>query len=143
MVQADDYRIMPYTQQPAAVQNAACDALSAEWGSHITDEYIRRTWADADVLYVAADADGAFAGCMAVDRKKFFPFISHLIVDPGHRSHGYGSRLLKLGEDYAKTLTFTEVKLWCDTKLVPYYVARGYRVEEAGKTNVMTKGLAP
>lgn len=122
------YSIKSYLEQPEHIQRAAVEGLAKEWGSSYTDAYIRQLWQGTDVLYVATTGT-AFAACMAVDRKQFYPFISHLYVDPAYRKYGYGTRMLILGEEYARSLGFTEVKLWCVERLVGYYTTRGWTIE--------------
>jgi GNAT superfamily N-acetyltransferase len=151
-LQVDDsqYTIRPYQHCSRMVQEAVSAALFAEWRDaatdteevDYTDEGIRKAWPGGDVLYVAA-SDELFMGCVAVDRRNFHPFISHLLVTPSARGRGFGTRLLKHGEEYARCLRMESVKLWCGPHMVPFYAKRGYVLADAQKSDtiVMSKDL--
>lgn len=147
-VDEDEYMIRPYQHCSPKIQDAVSAALGAEWQQtddvEYTDAGIRKAWPGGDVLYVAAAKNAElFLGCIAVDRRNFHPFISHLLVTPSARGRGYGSRLLKLGEDYARCLRMESVKLWCKPHMVPFYEGRGYVFAERRKSDiiVMSKDL--
>jgi GNAT superfamily N-acetyltransferase len=143
-LQVDDsqYTIRPYQHCSRKVQEAVSAALFAEWQDgaakevDYTDEGIRKAWPGGDVLYVASDDADLFMGCVAVDRRNFHPFISHLLVTPSARGRGLGSRLLKHGEEYARCLRMESVKLWCRPHMVPFYAKRGYVLADAKKSDI-------
>jgi GNAT superfamily N-acetyltransferase len=131
-VYSEDYFIFPYQKTEPFIQEQVVHSLR-ELNPEITHEYIKTHWSTSDILYVMTSPDTKFIGCMAVDRKNFYPFISHLYVTPEYRKKGFGERLLTLGEDYAKEFKFNEVKLWCKKILLPYYTKRGWKVESKTK----------
>jgi GNAT superfamily N-acetyltransferase len=135
-VHATDYVILPFSEHSAEVRRQTAEGLQKEWGGaeHVfTEDFIQKTWPDVDVMYVVACGD-VFVGCMAVDRKNFYPFISNLLVAPDFRGRGFAGRLLELGETYARdALHFDRVKLWCKNELKSFYERRGWTVE--GKTD--------
>jgi GNAT superfamily N-acetyltransferase len=132
-VHAAAYTILPFSQTSASVRQQTVDALQKEWADDaqpFTEAFIRKTWPDIDVLYVAATPDEQFLACMAVDRRNFYPFISNLLVAPAYRSRGYAGRMLDLGEQYAReSLGFDCAKLWCNDGLKGYYTKRGWTVD--------------
>ena len=142
--------IRPYQEAPSKLQERAAEGLLRQWGaslgiSSVLDMmlYISRNWSTTDVLYVMSDAD-RFVGCVAVDRKQFYPFLSNLYVDEEFRGKNNGERLLHFAERYVSDeLHFQQARLWCADDLVDYYAKRGYVVEalEASNLNVMMKGL--
>jgi len=140
IVKSSQYTIKPYIEQPVHIQMDVVKALQSEWGSMYSDEYIKKTWTEGDVLYVMTDDIQnsnqtlvEFMGCVAVDRQRFIPFISHLYIIPKFRNRGLGDRLLQLGENYAHSFGFTEVKLWCAPKLKAFYIKRGWKAEDETK----------
>lgn len=138
IVTASDYDIKPFNHHSAAVQDATVAALNREWPDSFTRDSVARYFAYTDTMYVMTDKSGDFIGAVAVDRKKFFPFISNLYVRPEQRGKGRSQRLLDVAEAYAASFGVTTVKLWCEPRLIPFYEKRGYRVESTGDPTVMT-----
>jgi GNAT superfamily N-acetyltransferase len=101
----------------------------------MSKHYITENWTGSDILYVMISNDDKFIGTVAVDRKNFYPYISHLFVDPALRKKGYGERLLDHGIDYARLFKFDAVKIWCEHTLVPYYASKGWIQEKLSKDN--------
>jgi len=144
VVKSPTYIIEPYQNQSPRIQALVVEQLRNYWGIIYTPEYVRRTWVDTDVLYVATtnEPHPKLIGCMAVDRKHFYPFISHLLVVEEFRKQGHGARLIQLGEDYARSLGFTEVKMWCEPDSRAYYEKKGWKVEDfIEKKYVLTKAI--
>ena len=128
--------IMPYQHHTKEIQDDTLRYLNEHWQSDtrislsesITydDESIKKTWWGSDVLYVAKTFDGAFAGCVAVDRKNMNPFLSHLFVPPHFRGNGYAKRLLRIVEHHAQLMRFQEIQLWCYEDIVSFYEKQGW-----------------
>ena len=142
----DGCEVRPYQQHDPPVRRKVEELLDAEWGSGasgpvIDEAMILSKWPGADVLYVMTDG-GSVVGCVAVDRERFFPFVSHLCIAGHRRGRGDGRRLLDVAEQYAGGLGFTEIKIWCSDTLVPFYAKSGWSVEDrtAAGVHVMTKG---
>ena len=130
------FTIQPYQLCDENIQKAAVAHLANEWGPASLEEgYIERIWSRTDIMFVISD-DSLFIGCVAVDRRNFFPVMSHLYVIPEKRGLGYGNRLLRFAERYALKLSFTEMKLWCSDDMVGYYVTKGW-VQEGAKDGQM------
>ena len=118
-------------------------ALAAEWpevdaafvaakfgcGGHAGSAGSSSGGSSSDVLYVMTDRGGRFVGCVAVDRERFHPFVSHLLVRPDRRGRGVGARLLEFAVAYVAKLGFSEAKLWCEGRLRPFYSAHGWSTE--------------
>lgn len=130
------YSIRPWHQVSDRVRSQTASALEAEWGSDYSTDYIMRTWLSEDTFYVMTGRTGGFVGCVGLDRKQTYPFVSHLLVIPSQRSKGYASVLLHLCEQQAAKMGFTAVRLWCEPALVPFYTKLGWEAEEEmdGKT---------
>lgn len=96
--------------------------------------YIKRNWhvSGGDSLFVMTDAEtGSLNGCVAVDRKNFFPFIGNLYVVPEKRLTGLSRHLMDYAERYVSSgLKFDKSRLWCEEALIVFYEKRGY-VEES------------
>ena len=102
-------------------------------------------WNNSDILYVLYDENN-FIGCVAIDRKNFFPFISQLLISKKYRKMGYGKYLLEIGEKYSQMLGFYESKLWCDENLLDYYKNSGWKkeneiIKDGNKKLIMTKNI--
>jgi GNAT superfamily N-acetyltransferase len=78
----------------------------------------------------AGGAASDFIGAVAVDRKNFEPFMSHLYVDEALRKRGYGERLVEHAIEYARAFKFNTLKLWCEVAMIPYYRNKGWVVEK-------------
>ena len=148
VVTCGDIVIKPFQEQPNAIQAAVSDALQSEWGSRYSVGFINESWPDSDVMYVACTSRGDFVGCMAVDRKNFCPFISHLFVAPDLRKQGVGGLFLAVAEKYSRQkLKFNEMKLWCLPHVLPYYTKRGWveesrdKDEQGREVHVLRKSL--
>lgn len=106
------------------VQADAQRSLEAEWGSV---DVCR--WASAsDVLYIMT-VEGKFAGCVAVDRRLFVPYISHLLVTRDLRRRGYGRVLLEFATMHVANQGFDEARLWCDALMTRFYTMLGWEVD--------------
>ena len=136
--QQKDVIIKPYAETSPNIQAVVREHLKREFQSTLlqdpaafTDEYIRRNWASSDAFYVMTDlASIDFIGCIAVDRKNFYPYISNLYVSPEYRNQGRATQLLDFAEEYIKYhMGFNTSRLWCDEKLVVFYNKRGYKIE--------------
>lgn len=130
------YSIRPWQKVPDRIRTQTVNALEAEWGSDYSTDYIARTWVSADTFYVMTGRGGDLIGCVGLDRKQSYPFVSHLLVIPSQRSKGYASVLLHLCERHAANMGFTEIRLWCEPALVPFYTKLGWDAEKEmdGKT---------
>ena len=145
----DGFEIKPYQQCDAGVCKQAVDALVAEWGGELSDAYIRSMWPGADAMYVMSSdrQDGVaaprFMGCVAVDRKHFVPFVSHLLVPPTERNKGHGKALLDFACRYVSdALGFDTARLWCKPDKLAFYERLGWTVEQRqGELYVMAKSL--
>lgn len=125
--QSSLYQITTFQECSASIQQQVTRHLQSEWGNKYNNSFITRHWSTGDILYVMLNR-GELIGCMAIDRKNFFPFISQLYVVPKYRNKGYASLLLQHGEKYAASMKFSVVRLWCNKELVRFYQKRGYRV---------------
>jgi len=142
-----DLAVAPFVECSPEVQAEACAYLAAEWGDVLTHDYIVKEFGHSDVMYVMSER-GRFVAAAAVDRKNFYPFISHVFVRPDMRGRGHARAMLDVGHEYAGRMKFSVVKLWCFESLVPFYERMGYEREGAEKDDkgrdvvVMTKQLA-
>ena len=121
----DGTRIRRFALCAPDMQAEARRELAAVW----PDVDVGR-WASAsDVLYVMERGGFGFVGCVAVDRRLFVPFISHLLVSPGLRGRGHGRTLLDFAMRHVARQGFDEAKLWCDPSLCRYYGSMGWEVD--------------
>lgn len=108
------------------LQATVRNELAAEWSDGVD---VGR-WASAsDVLYVLSE-DGKFVGCVAVDRRLFVPYISHLLVTPACRGRGHGRLLLNFATRHVASQGFDEARLWCYSSMVPLYSSMGWEVDK-------------
>jgi len=144
-------KILPYQECSKDIQKRVCKHLFNEWSEESklddideTHYYITRNWKSGDILYILIDDDkDQLLGFVAIDRKQFYPFISHLFVVPSHRKNGYGKLLMDFSIEYIKAIEFTDARLWCKRSLVPYYENYGWEIldEKNPKTIVMIKNI--
>lgn len=127
-VYASDFCIIPYQSAKIETQQELADKLSS-LNKDISRDYILENWQGSNVMYVMVSGN-EFIGSVAVDRKNFEPFISHLYIDKTHRNKGYGKRLLEHGILYSREFKFNTVKLWCDEEMIPYYEKLGWTMEK-------------
>ena len=146
--QSEDVKIIPYQECSQEVKQSVCQHVYKEWKAEAklsipeeTHDYISSNWSSGDIFYVLL-LRNTFLGCVAVDRKQFYPFMSHLYIHPLYRGNGYGKFLLTFCEQYVKQLQFDEIRLWCNSDLIGYYKKLGYDVIEnkSGKS-IMVKKL--
>ena len=147
-------RVRPYQDCSPEIRKEVARHLREQWGDinevyddAESDKFVRRRWPGTDVLYVMTDRR-EFVGCVGVDRRNFFPFVSHVYIKPDKRNLGYGRKLVRIAESYGKEHGFTQSKLWCEYKLVPFYEKQGYTVEDKTERDgtvqyVMSKELYP
>lgn len=138
IVQGKQYTIDNYKKQPFGIKQEVATLLQQEWGSDklsYTQDYIESNWEATNVMYVFV-ANGELVGCVAIDRHKFYPFVSHLYIKDTYRRHGYAKHLLKLCEEYGRRLKFSDIKLWCEEHLVSYYQKLRWTIESVGDNNV-------
>lgn len=138
-IDTDQYSIRSWDQEPERVRLQTVSALEAEWGSGYSSDYISINWHSrhsADTFYVMTERTGDFIGCVGMDNKQCYPFVSHLLVAPAQRSKGYASILLNRCEEHAANMGFTMIRLWCEPAMVPFYQNLGWETEQEmnGKT---------
>jgi GNAT superfamily N-acetyltransferase len=133
-VDTPNFKILPFKKVPPDMQEIVATKLKS-LNPKMSKHYITENWNGSDIMYVAISKDNKFIGTVAVDRKNFDPYISHLFVDPTFRKKGYGERLLDHGIDYARLFKFDAVKIWCVDSLVPYYSSKGWVQEKLSKDN--------
>jgi len=133
--------IAPYFDIDSGAKIDIIIELEKEWPEY-TDQFIEKNFSCGDMLYVATNTRGEVVGCVAVDRKRFQPFISSLLVVGTNRGKGYGGTLLAFAETYIKQFGFNVSHLWCSQDMIPYYQKRGYEVEAEEKSAfVMVKKI--
>jgi predicted GNAT family acetyltransferase len=133
-VDTPNFKILPFKKVPPDMQEIVATKLKS-LNPKMSKHYITENWNGSDIMYVMISKDNKFIGTVAVDRKNFDPYISHLFVDPTFRKKGYGERLLDHGIDYARLFKFDAVKIWCVDSLVPYYSSKGWVQEKLSKDN--------
>jgi GNAT superfamily N-acetyltransferase len=113
--------IIPYQKASLDLQITLAKEL-LELNPEVSKEYILDNWKGSDIMYVMASfSNNEFIGSIAVDRKNFEPFISHLFVANKYRKKGHAKRLLTFALEYSKCFKFNVAKLWCKPELVPFY----------------------
>ena len=131
---------------------AVASSLLDTWGSELGintkfDMYtfLEKHWnvAGDAVLFVLVSHAEVLLGCVAVDRKNFFPFVGNLYVVPERRREGFGARLLAFAEEYIRhDMRFDRARLWCHEPMCDYYERAGYCIESNdGSKHVMVKIL--
>ena len=133
-VDTPNFKILPFKKVRPDIQEIVATKLKS-LNPKMSKHYITENWNGSDIMYVMISNDDKFIGTVAVDRKNFDPYISHLFVDPTVRKKGYGERLLDHGIDYARLFKFDAVKIWCADTLVPYYASKGWIQEKLSKDN--------
>jgi GNAT superfamily N-acetyltransferase len=132
----DIYDIMPFQNVKIENQEIIARHLQSEWGykKNYTIDSILDEWPLIDALYVMTynkkcNYKSNIIGCVAIDRKYFFPFISHLYVSSEFRGKGYGAVLIDFALKTVKILGFNKCKLWCDYNQINYYKKKGWIIE--------------
>lgn len=133
-VESSNYKILPFKKVHPDMQEIVATKLKS-LNPKMTKHYILENWNGSEIMYVMISKDDRFIGSVAVDRKNFEPYISHLFVDTIFRNKGYGERLLEHGIEYSRLFKFEHVKLWCVDILVPYYASKGWVQEKLSKDN--------
>jgi GNAT superfamily N-acetyltransferase len=119
-----NYITMPFFAQKDSMQAAVKQKLCEAFGYSETD--LEYSWL-TNALYVCCKEE-TFVGCVAVDRKLVWPYVSHLLVDPPFRKRGIGSMLmLEVAEPFVADMGFKKTRLWCEESLVSFYERLGYR----------------
>lgn len=134
----NNYDIMPFQNISIEQQQIIAYYLENEWGNRkkYTVDTILEEWPLIDALYVMTHKNksksdiNSIIGCVAIDRKYFFPFISHLYVKKELRGKGYGAVLMDFALKTVKILGFNKSKLWCDSNQIDYYVKKGWTIED-------------
>ena len=127
------YNIMPFQYINEKLQEKMAQYLQMEWGykNKYTVDTILEEWPLIDAIYVMTNKiNNNIIGCVAIDRKHFFPFISHLFVISEYRGKGYGSVLMDFALKTVKLLGFNKSKLWCDITQINYYKKMGWKIED-------------
>ena len=73
--------------------------------------------------------DGAFTGCVYLEKKKNKMFVGMLTVSPTEQTKGIGKKLLSASEDYAQKQNCTSMQMTVisvRTELIHWYERRGY-----------------
>lgn len=128
--------VLPFADCSPDLQRAVVADLSRSWPETAGSEaLISAHWQGADALFVLLQKQATHeckpVGAVAVDRQRFHAFISHLYVWEKSRNKGYAKLLMAFAEFYVRRLALSQARVWCETRLVDFYAAQGYRVETA------------
>lgn len=108
------------------------------------DGYLDKFFGGSDRIY-AAEADGEFAGYIAVEVHDGFIYLDDISVDGKFRGQGIGTILIEAAEKYASELGITESVLHVEKANVSaqrLYKRLGYSVSDCdGSRYRMTKTL--
>ncbi len=140
--------ILPFQSIPKTTQITLCSALLQEWKSTIdcldieqVKEYIEKNWQAGDIFYALAFGS-QFIGCVAIDRKNFYPYLTHLYISPSHRGNGYAALLIKFTEIVLIQQQDRDVRLNCAKSLKSFYEGHGFQIEKiTDETLIMKKDL--
>lgn len=124
----DSICIEPYSVISQQNQKNISNLIVEFWPEY-NEDFIKTNFTERDVLYVCHDTKNVI-GCVAIDRKRFFPFISTLFVDKNNRKKGFAKLLLYFAETFIKEYNFSVSHLWCTTNLVDFYKKHGYEFKE-------------
>lgn len=137
----DNIEIKPYQLCSETIQRKTIASLHSQWKNEMRVADISGGIASGEVLYVMFKHD-VFIGCGYIERKRFYPFISNLFVNPEYRKRGYAKDILNHCIEHIKTLGFTEARLWCSKDLVSFYNHLGWGTENIDNgTHVMVKKI--
>ena len=135
---SNNYDIIPFQYIAIEQQNIISHYLQKQWGNkkNYTVDSILEEWPLIDALYVMVHnkkykrQNNNVIGCIAIDRKFFFPFISHFYVAQELRGKGYGTVLIDFALKTVKILGFNKCKLWCEVNQIDYYKKLGWDIED-------------
>jgi GNAT superfamily N-acetyltransferase len=101
---------------------------------------------ERDSIYltmVAEDDGGAFLGVLLASRGAAGDsiYINHLLIAPGARKLGLGSRLMAALEDYALNAGVRRIWFHCQDETVEYYGAKGFAEDYSFFTPELKKYL--
>lgn len=137
------YCIEPFNVIDAKLQSKISVLIREEWPEY-TEDFIIKNFTDRDILYVCY-ANDEVIGCVAVDRKRFFPFISTLYVAKSMRKKGYAESLINFAEAFIKEYRFDVSHLWCKSdslNLINYYKKFGYVIKDTSNdVTIMIKSF--
>lgn len=129
------YDIVPFQYIDKYNQQVVVKYLQSEWGNkkNYSIDSILDEWPLIDALYVLTNKNKNnkknVVGFIAIDRKYFFPFLSHLYVIPEMRKKGYGTILIDFALKTTKIQGFKKCKLWCDKNQIDYYKKKDWYIE--------------
>lgn len=116
-------------------QGAAAQFLCSHWSSEIkcesveqAKEYILKNFSASNLFYLLLFG-GKCIGCVGIDRKNFYPFLSHLYVQQSWRSKGFAKALLQFAEAMVISYGFNEVRIWCEPHLQKFYENMSWKQE--------------
>lgn len=143
-----DFLIVPYTKVSSSIGLEMQQLLVKEFGERYFDDKALKEVCDngSDMMYVMTTntSPRKLIGCIAVNRKQFYPFVTDLCVVPDSRNKGHARALMTLVEEYVKTLGYTVIMLHCTENLVVVYEKLGFCVDhghDQGEYCVMSKNL--
>ena len=128
------YDIIPFQYIDKYKQQIVVNYLNLEWGKkkNYTIDTILDEWPLIDALYILTNKNkykNNIIGFIAIDRKFFFPFLSHLYVKSEMRGKGYGTILIDFAIKTVKLQGFKKCKLWCEKNQINYYIKKGWYIE--------------
>jgi len=130
---SEDYMIIPF--QKSIQQENAFQLLNSEFPQIESIELIQKEWyGGTDILYVM-EIDNEIVGTIAIDRKKFYPFVSNLVVNKSYRNQGLAKILLHFAEHFSLRLKFQEITLWCKPELQKFYEKMEFHFEKKETTD--------
>lgn len=132
--------IVPYNKAANTIKRQVQELLVQEFGpSYFDDKALREICqSGSDMMYVMTSTDMAtpeLIGCVAVNRKQFYPFVTDLCVVHKYRMKGCARALMEVLEEFVEHLGYTVVMLHCKQDLVPVYQKLGFIEQEVTEQN--------
>ena len=137
----EQFEIIPFELANQNIRDEIINSLNIEFPEmRYNENLIRSHWDGADVFYlIVTPGRNELIGSIAIDRHNFYPCISQVFIKQNHRNHGYARTLINFIIDYVHTMGLSEIKLWCNENLIPFYTKLGWiRERKHGNVFIMS-----
>ena len=136
-----EIQILPFQLCPTDLQIATCQHVLSAWRAETecsttreTYDFITKNFVAGDIFYILTQSND-FIGCVALDRKNFYPYLTHLYVRPDHRKQGYARLLVDFIRYICRMQRDADVRLNCSLELYDFYNKLGFVLEESSEND--------
>jgi hypothetical protein len=120
-----EYEIIPSNKISSTIKNKMTESIGLEY----KNPDFMFNWGYFNTLFIIKYEE-EFYGTIGIIKENDFLILSQLFVNPIYRKKGISKILLNYGNNYIKNTGLNKSKLYCEPKMLNYYIKLGWSIEK-------------